>query len=856
MRLLFKLLMRMGFMQLGPSVSSITSATQVEGTSLVHTVTLVSSVVGVPAQYTFTIGGSASAPSDYTATPTFSAGVTLSGGVLTVPLAVSSFTITVATSQDTVYEGTETYTVRVGSMTNTGTITDDESAPTVTSVSSASATEAAAIVHTVTITGTAQAAQTYSLTLSGGTATGGGTDYTSTLTSGAFSNGVTISGGTITVPAGVTSFTVSVPTSSDALVEGSETYTLSIGGASGTGTIIDEDAPAVAFSLVLSNPVGATISDGTGTATVTGGGGGGGGTDLATVMSQALAGNSVTGTGGITTSASASRTTGTAPMAVFFDATGTTNSLGIDNFHDILYIWHFGDTETAWTYGTLANDNSKNKARGGVAAHVFETAGTYTVKCTPITVSSAGTLSVGTTSSTTITVAAADTTYSGTNTVCISTSGTFTGAPSGSNNVTTSTWSTVIGHVNAGKRVLLRCGEQWDVPSATSMNVSNAQVGSFGTGAKPLIRITGAGATPFQMMNGNVNNAFYGLEIIGVSGNSCKALSTNDGTGSHHLMLGLRITLVGGPEVSGNNIFMQDCNLSELAGGSGYVGFWSAGGTGVAVLGNRIYDCTSIEHNIRTHAAMVLIQHNNLEVPATSKSPLTIRGTTSGGAGTWSGQWIEKCIVSDNYIKASSGSAWAVQVAPQNTNYNERHRDIIVERNFINGNGNTSALIVTEVLERMTIRNNLLLHSTGRDGIFVGHRNATIPEPISTNIYNNTMHTSASGTSVRLCYLSTDTGSPPSGTVAKNNLIYAPSASSGAVWGVDIGSGTVSESNNSSVAQITGTSPGYTVPPTDTFTTWKMSSGYGVDAGTYVPLFDDFAGVARTGTNDLGAYQP
>ena len=35
-----------------------------------------------------------------------------------------------------------------------------------------------------------------------------GTDYTSTLTSAAFSNGVTIAAGIITVPAGVTSFTV------------------------------------------------------------------------------------------------------------------------------------------------------------------------------------------------------------------------------------------------------------------------------------------------------------------------------------------------------------------------------------------------------------------------------------------------------------------------------------------------------------------------------------------------------------------------------------------------------------------------------------------------------------------------
>ena len=248
-----------GFVSTGPAVSSITSATQTEGTSLVHTVTLASAVTGVPATYTFSISGTASVTSDYTLPPTFSNSVTLLGGILTVPVAVTTFTITVATSQDTVYEGTETYTISVGGMSNTGTISDDESAPTVTSVSSASATEGTNIAHTVTITGTAQAARTYAISLADVTATGGGTDYTSTLTSGAFSNGVTISGGNISVPAGITSFTVSVPTTTDGPTESAETYTLTIGGASGTGTINDASTPD--FYLNLSNAVNVTLAN-------------------------------------------------------------------------------------------------------------------------------------------------------------------------------------------------------------------------------------------------------------------------------------------------------------------------------------------------------------------------------------------------------------------------------------------------------------------------------------------------------------------------------------------------------------------------------------------------------------------
>ena len=97
--------------------------------------------------------------------------------------------------------------------------------------------EASSIVHTVTLSNASSSATTYSLALNDVSATGSGTDYTSTLTNAAFSNGVTIAAGVITVPAGVTSFTVTVPTSADVIAEGNETYNLVVGAATGTGTI-------------------------------------------------------------------------------------------------------------------------------------------------------------------------------------------------------------------------------------------------------------------------------------------------------------------------------------------------------------------------------------------------------------------------------------------------------------------------------------------------------------------------------------------------------------------------------------------------------------------------------------------
>ena len=165
---------------------------------------------------------------------------------------------------------------------------ESASGPTVTTVSSNSATEGSSIVHTVTLSAAVTgSAASYAITLAGGTATGGGTDYTSTLSNGMFSDSVTVSGGNISVPVGVSTFTVTVSTAGDTIDEANETYTLTIGGTAGTGTINDDDvqptvtisdatevAGTVTFVATLSAASGKTITflastaDGTKTAGV------------------------------------------------------------------------------------------------------------------------------------------------------------------------------------------------------------------------------------------------------------------------------------------------------------------------------------------------------------------------------------------------------------------------------------------------------------------------------------------------------------------------------------------------------------------------------------------------------------
>ncbi|WP_252353454.1 retention module-containing protein [Aeromonas jandaei] len=112
--------------------------------------------------------------------------------------------------------------------------------PDVMGVANASVTEGATLQHVVTLSGATNVATEYSFSIAGS-----GAHAASSADWGAlqFTNGVTYSSttGKITVPAGVSSFTVSLNTVNDTLPEFTETLAISVGGVSGTGTIVDND---------------------------------------------------------------------------------------------------------------------------------------------------------------------------------------------------------------------------------------------------------------------------------------------------------------------------------------------------------------------------------------------------------------------------------------------------------------------------------------------------------------------------------------------------------------------------------------------------------------------------------------
>ncbi|WP_421178022.1 type I secretion C-terminal target domain-containing protein, partial [Aeromonas jandaei] len=112
--------------------------------------------------------------------------------------------------------------------------------PSVQSVSTESVVEGGNLQHIVTLSDPTHEATQYDFSIAGSGSNMASRPDWGTLQ---FSNGVVYNSttGKITVPAGVSSFTVTIPTVDDRLVEANETLKVTVGNQNGTGTIIDND---------------------------------------------------------------------------------------------------------------------------------------------------------------------------------------------------------------------------------------------------------------------------------------------------------------------------------------------------------------------------------------------------------------------------------------------------------------------------------------------------------------------------------------------------------------------------------------------------------------------------------------
>ncbi|WP_409265580.1 beta strand repeat-containing protein [Massilia sp. BHUDP2] len=238
-----------------PADTSVT-----EGAALRYTVTL-NAASPAATEYAVAFGGTAT-DGDRGAL-SFSANVAWKNGdaatgIVVVPAGVTVFHATLATVDDTLIEETETVTLIVGGISATGTLLDNDSqsvsgvlaedaAHTGAAPTDSAVVEGASLLYTVSLSAASPVPSEHTLAVSG---TASAADFQAFV----FSNGVTWKNnnpqsGIVVVPAGVTAFSVKVPTVDDFDIEAAETLVLTIGGKSAAGTITDNDSQSVSGVL-------------------------------------------------------------------------------------------------------------------------------------------------------------------------------------------------------------------------------------------------------------------------------------------------------------------------------------------------------------------------------------------------------------------------------------------------------------------------------------------------------------------------------------------------------------------------------------------------------------------------------
>jgi hypothetical protein len=567
-------------------------------------------------------------------------------------------------------------------------------------------------------------------------------------------------------------------------------------------------------------------------------------------------------TGAITPALVPSRVSGVAPLYVFFDASATTAQSTTRPFHELEYRWDFGDAASgSWSSNTDMPNLSRNSDTGPVAAHVFESPGTYTVNLTVLDGVGAGSGSVQ------ITVSDPDTVFAA-NTLCVGNSAPVAGSggcPAAAAVLTSSDFDAAInGNIASRKRILFRRGDTFASSGAATIAVNGpGLIGAFGSGAAPRVSITGNNRA-IQLSSGSTPTIKdWRVMDLEINGNSGAATEGFHGEGSidqvtllrlniHHVHFGVQLS----PDVPdyynsngspGHHLWDQiavvDSTIRTIIGGQGGYGSF-IGAQRFAYLGNVVSDSTNGEHILRMpYVYKAVISHNDLSNPLPTKHVVKLHALLYGVSPTG---YSEQVVLSDNKFTGGNGVDWPVAIGPQNAQLDERVRNVIVERNWFAPDPSQDVALILWAQD-VTVRNNLfnLTGTAGQHGTVIERRGIE-PAPANVHVYNNSFYSNSTGNFVPIQF------NLGTGMVAKNNLGYAPLSTSR-----DMVAGTATIANNTPDAGIL-VSPGFLgltpVLPAD-FALGALSSA--INAGTTVPVFSDILRSNRplNGAFDLGAYE-
>lgn len=425
---------------------------------------------------------------------------------------------------------------------------------------------------------------------------------------------------------------------------------------------------------------------------------------------------------------SASRLQGPAPLAVFFDATGTTDSAsGTDTFRQLAYRFEFADPGSGtWPH----SGRPKNEQIGGpLAAHVFETPGTYVVRV--IARDAAGASSEA---SVTITVQSPEQVFSGANTICISRTQDFAGCPAGASQIGNATsWPAF----QSNRRYLLRRGQDFTSIGSISLGndssaISNIQLAAFGSGAQPSVASITVNSGSDPATNWHRGVVIADLSVNGITqergGFDLLLFRNSVGRGSITFASAFQYWL-GQSSVSWRNpdgIFIVENRVSPNGGPS-----ITGNGTRIALLGNDVDQ--TLQHNVRFwQGHKVVVGHNRLTGRSGDSSRHAFKMHSEGldpvqntlPPRTASRQRSSQIVIADNQIGSSGSNInWLGVTSPQNGESAEGIEDVIWEDNSFSY-GTNFFREITWAGRRMTARGNRNLVTGGTVTAGVGHTDA------------------------------------------------------------------------------------------------------------------------------------
>lgn len=430
----------------------------------------------------------------------------------------------------------------------------------------------------------------------------------------------------------------------------------------------------------------------------------------------------------------ASRVAGVAPLAVRFNAIVTSGASAEASIQELTYHFDFGDPSgERWSY----SGKEKNlQCCGRVAAHVFESPGTYEVRVVARSV--AQELAEA---SATIRVDDPDTVYAGENTICFAATnaGDFSGCPAGALQERLSATGrdfddAVRAHIAPRRRLLFRRGDSYAASESIVVNDSGpGTIGAFGPASTPRPIVT---TQQGGFMLADLRKPLYDdwrIMDLDLRGPGAENGVWMAGYANRLLTLRLRLSHY-------RCGIMQDGHLMAWTWRNDLpFGIWAemfhveneifdttAWGVFIssqdsALLGNRAYQTYS--HTFRLPLWYDgIVAHNELVAPDTSsRHILKFNAESPRRTDAFFAGWpSENFVIADNRFIGSPMLDWDVHLGPQNdtSQSDEEVRMGVVENNlFIAGSRTRNNLRVQG--HHIMVRNNILIRESAQSDALI-----------------------------------------------------------------------------------------------------------------------------------------